>query len=320
MATEERITYCRICEPLCGLVATVQDGELVKLRPDREHPLSRGFACPKGIAMTEVQNDPDRVTHPLRRLPDGGFERVSAGTRRSATSRARLRSVLEHHGGGSRRLVLRQPLGVLVLASDLGQGVHGRDRLAHLYSAGSQDVNNRFVASALLYGSPVVVPIPDLDRTDLLLIVGANPLVSHGSVLTRAADQGRAARDRRPRRSRGRRRPAALGDRPRVRARADQARCRRVAAAVDAAGDLRRGARGRAAPSPRSRAASTRCGRWSSRASRPRRPSRARESPPACGRVAGPRPRDAPVMPPYTDAPARASVATARSSRSCSTR
>ena len=54
----------------------------------------------------------------------------------------------------------------------------------HVYSAGSQDVNNRFVASSLLYGSPVVVPIPDLNRTDLLLIVGANPLVSHGSVLT----------------------------------------------------------------------------------------------------------------------------------------
>ena len=54
----------------------------------------------------------------------------------------------------------------------------------NLYSAGSQDVNNRFVASQLLYGSPLVVPIPDLERTDFLLIVGANPLVSHGSVLT----------------------------------------------------------------------------------------------------------------------------------------
>src|SRR5207248_9597560 len=54
----------------------------------------------------------------------------------------------------------------------------------HRYSAGSQDVSNRFAASKLLYGSPVVVPIPALDRTDLLLIVGANPLVSHGSVLT----------------------------------------------------------------------------------------------------------------------------------------
>lgn len=59
MAAEGRVTYCRICEPLCGLVATVEDGRLVRLRPDDDHPLSRGFACPKGIAMTDIQNDPD---------------------------------------------------------------------------------------------------------------------------------------------------------------------------------------------------------------------------------------------------------------------
>ena len=77
MPTEERVTYCRICEPLCGMVATVSDGKLVKLRPDGEHPLSQGFACPKGIAMTEVHNDPDRVLHPLRKNAAGEFERVS---------------------------------------------------------------------------------------------------------------------------------------------------------------------------------------------------------------------------------------------------
>ncbi|MCW2912142.1 MAG: molybdopterin oxidoreductase [Actinomycetia bacterium] len=76
MGTEELVTFCRICEPLCGLVATVEDGRLVRLRPNNEHPLSRGFACPKGIAMTDVQNDPDRVLRPLRRRPDGEFEPV----------------------------------------------------------------------------------------------------------------------------------------------------------------------------------------------------------------------------------------------------
>src|SRR5213080_4351641 len=74
---EEKVTFCRICEALCGMVATVEDGRVTQLRPDRDHPLSRGFACPKGIAMTDVQNDPDRVTHPLRRGADGQFERVS---------------------------------------------------------------------------------------------------------------------------------------------------------------------------------------------------------------------------------------------------
>jgi hypothetical protein len=82
---EEKVTFCRICEPLCGMVATVEDGRITKLRPDPNHPLSRGYARPKGIAMAEVQNDPDRVLHPLRRkagVPPGAagpddFERVS---------------------------------------------------------------------------------------------------------------------------------------------------------------------------------------------------------------------------------------------------
>jgi len=73
---EHKITFCRICEPLCGMIATVEDGKLVALRPDKQHPLSSGFACQKGIAFTEVVNDPDRVTVPLRRTATG-FEKVT---------------------------------------------------------------------------------------------------------------------------------------------------------------------------------------------------------------------------------------------------
>ena len=78
----------------------MEDGELVKLRPDRDHPLSKGFACPKGIAMTDVQNDPDRVTHPLRREADGSFTRVSWDAALDEIG-ARLRGVIERPGGES---------------------------------------------------------------------------------------------------------------------------------------------------------------------------------------------------------------------------
>src|ERR671924_1716419 len=101
MTVEERVTFCRICEPLCGMVATVEDGRLVKLRPDREHPLSRGYACPKGIAMTDVQNDPDRVLHPLKRVGGPGeFERTSWHEAMESIG-ARLRDVLDERGPGS---------------------------------------------------------------------------------------------------------------------------------------------------------------------------------------------------------------------------
>src|SRR4051794_8021310 len=96
MAAEERVSFCRICEPLCGMVATVEDGRITKLRPDADHPLSRGYACPKGIAMAEVQNDPDRVLHPLRRKGNG-FERVSWAEVLDEIG-SRLRETIDGHG------------------------------------------------------------------------------------------------------------------------------------------------------------------------------------------------------------------------------
>jgi anaerobic selenocysteine-containing dehydrogenase len=184
MAVEEKVTFCRICEPLCGMVATVEDGRLVQLRPDRDHPLSQGYACPKGIAMTDVQNDPDRVLHPLRRVGGPGeFERVGWDEAMRDIS-MRLRAVVETRSPEAVAWYMGNPgafsyshvLWVKGFLDGLGS--------PHYYTAGSQDVNNRFAASALLYGSPLVVPIPDLNRTDFLLMVGANPLVSHGSVLS----------------------------------------------------------------------------------------------------------------------------------------
>jgi anaerobic selenocysteine-containing dehydrogenase len=190
--SEERVTYCRICEPLCGLVATVEDGRVTKLRPDADHPVSRGFACPKGIAMTEVQNDPDRVTYPLRRVRGGGassngapegFERVGWDEALDDIG-GRLRAIRERHGGESVGWYMGNP-GAFSYSHPLwvkgfldGLGSH------HLYSASSQDVSNRFAASHFLYGSPFLVPIPDLARTDLLFMLGANPMVSHGSVMS----------------------------------------------------------------------------------------------------------------------------------------
>ena len=188
---DDRVTFCRICEAHCGLVATVEDGRVTRLRPDREHPLSRGYACPKGIAMTEVQNDPDRVVHPLRRRAGGGgFERVSWEEALDDIGR-RLRAVLERHGPASVGWYMGNP-GAFSYAHTLWvKGFLDALGSPHYYSAGSQDVNNRFAASALLYGTPLLVPIPDLARTSFLLILGANPLVSHGSVLTapRVRDQ-----------------------------------------------------------------------------------------------------------------------------------
>lgn len=180
---EDRLTYCRICEPLCGMVATVEDGRLLQLRPDRDHPLSQGFSCPKGIAFTEVQNDPDRVLHPLKRQPDGSFARVS-WEHAMGDIVTRLRAIHGDHGASAIGWYFGNP-GAFSDAHTIWLAAFMTAlRSPHLYTAGSQDVNSRFVASHLLYGAPLAVPIPDLARTELLVVIGANPLVSHGSVLT----------------------------------------------------------------------------------------------------------------------------------------
>lgn len=200
MGVEHKPTFCRICEPLCGMIATVEDGRLTELRPDGDHPLSAGFACQKGIAFSEVVNDPDRVTTPLRRLAraDGlrasgsspDFEAVS-WDEAMADIAARLGAIHRAHGAGAIGWYFGNPgafsysytMSLTTLMAGFGLGLIGGHGL-HVFTAGSQDVNNRFVASQLLYGSPLALPVPDVLRTDLLVVIGANPVVSHGSVLT----------------------------------------------------------------------------------------------------------------------------------------
>jgi anaerobic selenocysteine-containing dehydrogenase len=184
MATDHKTTYCRICESLCGMVAEVQEDRLVALRADKDHPLSAGFACQKGIAFTEVVNDPDRVTTPLRRRADGTFEEVSWDQAMTDITN-RLSMIHRRHGSGAVGWYFGNPgvfsyshlIAVISFVNGLGLG-------SHLYTASSQDTHSRLMASQLLYGTPSSVPIPDLNRTDLLVVIGANPVVSHGSVLT----------------------------------------------------------------------------------------------------------------------------------------
>jgi anaerobic selenocysteine-containing dehydrogenase len=179
----EHVSYCRICEPVCGMVATVEDGRLIQLRPDREHPITAGFSCPKGIEMVNVVNDPDRLLYPMRRTASGGFERISWPTAMDEIG-ARLRAIRREHGGESIGWYAGNPSAFshshALWSAGFVRGLGSR----HLYTPTAQDTSSRFVASALLYGNPAVVPVPDLDRTQFLLMVGANPLVSRGSLVS----------------------------------------------------------------------------------------------------------------------------------------
>ena len=176
-------TFCRVCEPACGLVATVEDGVLLGVRADAEHPVSQGFACAKGLAALDIHHDPDRLDHPMRRTADGGFEAVSWDVAVGGVAAA-LRSVIDQHGPQSVAAYIGNPTAFNTLAGPATGAFFGQLGLTRYFSSGTQDCANKFAGSEAVFGSSTIHPIPDIEHTDVLLIFGANPRVSKGSFIS----------------------------------------------------------------------------------------------------------------------------------------
>lgn len=178
----EHRTFCRVCEPACGLVAEVDAGAIVSLAADKEHPVTQGFACHKGIATLDIHRDPDRLDHPQRRNPDRTFTDASWDVA-CADIAARLTAIVAEHGPNSVAFYIGNPLGFNAVGAD---GIHG---LMHglgtrrMFSAGTQDCANKFVAAEAVYGTRTVHPLPDIERADFLLVIGSNPRASRGSFI-----------------------------------------------------------------------------------------------------------------------------------------
>lgn len=178
---QEKTTYCRICEVTCGLIATVEDGRVTKLRPDPDHVVSRGYSCPKGLAGHELTHDPDRVLHPMKRTPTG-WERVT-WEQAIGEIAARLNAIRAAHGPDAIALYTGNPSGYAyahrIYSSNWTKALGTRNS----YGAGSQDNLADFLAAHFLYGASFRQPIPDVDRARYLLLVGTNPLVSQGTLV-----------------------------------------------------------------------------------------------------------------------------------------
>ncbi|WP_337185660.1 molybdopterin-dependent oxidoreductase [Phenylobacterium sp.] len=178
------VTFCRICDAFCGLTADVQDGRIVKVGPDRDNPHSQGHICIKGPSMLAVTYDPDRVTQPLRRVgAPGNFEPVSWDEALTDIA-SRLATIYDDHGPEAIASFHGNPGAYNISGQFSFKPFLDRLGVWKQYSSASQDTTSRAVASYALYGSSIRRPLPDLPRCDFLIIVGANPLVSHGSVLT----------------------------------------------------------------------------------------------------------------------------------------
>lgn len=178
--TAEVRTFCRVCEPSCGLIAHVQGEQLVKLTPDREHPVTEGFACHKGLAMVDLHHDPDRLDHPAIRAADGTWTDVSWDEAMAEVA-TRLRSIRDQHGPEAIAAYVGNPSAFNALGQQHIHQALAAAGIRRTFSSGTQDCANKFVASEAVFGTSLVHPIPDLDTTDLCLIIGENPRASQAS-------------------------------------------------------------------------------------------------------------------------------------------
>jgi anaerobic selenocysteine-containing dehydrogenase len=173
-------TFCRVCEPSCGLVADVEEGRLVDLKADFDHPVTKGYACHKGMATLDINHDPDRVSTPTRRAADGTWTETTWDAA-MADIAARLAAIVERDGPEALAMYTGNPLAFNALASSGTGALAAGLGIRRHFSSGTQDCANKFVASQAVYGTSTVHPIPDLANTDLCLIIGGNPRVSQGS-------------------------------------------------------------------------------------------------------------------------------------------
>ena len=182
MTTALRI--CPLCEATCGLTLTIEDGRVTGARGDREDVFSHGFICPKGASFAELDNDPDRLTAPLVRR-DGELTEAT-WDEAYAVIAERLGGVIRDHGGASVGVYLGNPNAHNIAGSLYAPLIVRALRTRHVYTASTLDQMPKHVALGYMFGSPVAYTVPDLDRTDYLVIIGANPLVSNGSLATAA--------------------------------------------------------------------------------------------------------------------------------------
>ncbi|MFD8536574.1 molybdopterin-dependent oxidoreductase [Streptomyces rubrogriseus] len=183
------LRICPLCEATCGLALTVDGSTVTAARGDRDDVLSRGFICPKGASFGAVDSDPDRLRAPLVRRNgelreatwEEAFDAVAAG----------VRPLVERYGPHSVGVVLGNP-NVHTMAGALYPNVLlGALGSRSLFTASTLDQMPKHVSSGLLFGDANAIPVPDLDRTDHLLLIGANPLESNGSLCTAPDFPGR---------------------------------------------------------------------------------------------------------------------------------
>jgi anaerobic selenocysteine-containing dehydrogenase len=178
---------CNLCEAMCGLAITHQNGAVLTITGDKADSFSRGHICPKAVGLKDIYEDPNRLRRPLKRIttPDGQTDWQEIGWAQAFDEVAdRLRQLRTEHGANAIAFYGGNPSvhnsGTFLAAPGLVKAIGTRT----LFSASSVDQFPHHFAAFRMFGHPLLLPVPDIDRTDFWLIIGGNPIASNGSIMT----------------------------------------------------------------------------------------------------------------------------------------
>jgi anaerobic selenocysteine-containing dehydrogenase len=187
MTRKTHYRACHLCEAICGLVIETEGADIVSIKGDKADPLSRGHICPKAVALKDLHSDPDRLRNPVKRVrSDSGEDQWQAISWDEAldTTATRLADIITEHGVNAVGIYMGNPsvhnYGMMTHQGNLFQHIRSNNR----FSATSVDQLPHHLTSLWLYGHKLLIPVPDVDNTDYLLMLGANPLASNGSIWT----------------------------------------------------------------------------------------------------------------------------------------
>ena len=173
---------CSLCEAMCGLEIKTENKTVISIRGDKEDPLSRGHICPKALGMKDIYEDPDRLKFPLKKTATG-WQQITweAAFDEVAT---KLQTIQKKYGVNAVGVYQGNPsvhnLGTTLFSPNFVRALQTKNR----FSATSVDQLPHHLAGMYMFGHPSLLPIPDIDHTDYWVIMGGNPLVSNGSIMT----------------------------------------------------------------------------------------------------------------------------------------
>jgi anaerobic selenocysteine-containing dehydrogenase len=173
---------CTLCEAMCGIEIKHVEGKITSIKGDKQDSFSNGHICPKAVALQDLYTDKDRLTEPMMKV-DGKWEKVGWEFALSEVA-LRFKATQKEHGNDAVGVYLGNPnvhnIESMLFGSDFYRSLKTKNK----YSATSVDQLPHHLAALQMFGHPLLMPIPDIDRCNHMLIMGANPIVSNGSIMS----------------------------------------------------------------------------------------------------------------------------------------